>query len=77
MKSYTTGAKNIEWPDQLSMKRQGNCKSAYTSEDGSHTLHSLRQISSKEEKESRLIHHFYLLRPNYQLEYSITKRKRK
>ena len=24
MKSYKTGAKDIEWPDQLSTKRKGN-----------------------------------------------------
>ena len=36
----------IEWPDQLSMKRKGNCKSAYCMlKKGPHTWHSVKYKS--------------------------------
>ena len=42
----------IEWPDQLSMKRKGNYKSALTAEERStHLTFGEIQISPKEEME--------------------------
>ena len=66
----------IEWPDQLSMKRKGNCKSAYCWRKV-HTLDIRWNTNLSKRGDGSLNSLFLILRPSYQLEHCITKRKKK